>query len=71
VSLPGRERWRNAAAAMTSYRARWGTNPTDAVNDSSGLPDEQAAHLAQVNELVAATIEPADASNEVPGLGVE
>jgi hypothetical protein len=71
VSLPGHERWRNAAAELTPYRAGWGTYPTDVVIDSSGLPDEQVAHLAQVNEPIAATIEPADASNEVPGLGVE
>jgi hypothetical protein len=71
VTLPGRERWRNAAAEITSYRARWGINPIDAVDDSGGVPDEQFAHLARVNDLIAATVEPADASDAVRGLDVE
>ena len=47
--LGGRERWRAAAGAFESYRARWNTEPTDQVVSMSL---EQISHQVAARALI-------------------
>jgi hypothetical protein len=57
VDLEGRDRWRQAAGAIESYSARWGTVPDLSKDDrQAGLEPGQTAHLASVERAVAAAV---------------
>ncbi|MGH9185667.1 MAG: hypothetical protein ACRD0U_07635, partial [Acidimicrobiales bacterium] len=53
ASLAGRERWRDAAAAVESYQARWGGEPNESPTRPADLSREQLDHLAHVEGQVA------------------
>ena len=64
----GRERWREAAAAIESYRARWGAGPGDAITVPAVLSREQHDHLEQVEQQVARAVQPLDMGDQPPAL---
>ena len=63
VGLEGRERWREAAGAVESYRARWEVDEADCL-EPPDLPS-QATHLGAVVVLVEAVADGEDTGEAV------